>query len=458
MMRYLVRGVILCLALQPWLPATAADDPVLADLIMRALRKNPSLEAMQHRRTAAAAGYRQSRASLYPHVGLQASYTHTDNPPQVFMQQLNQGVLDMQDPTFDPNEPDDWGNLRTSLGLQYRLLDATRSGQQAAASALQQAAAQHEHAARNELVHTVTRSYYHVLQAQVQAQVREAALRSLEESLRVALERFNSGATLKTDVLNLEVQVAQAEENLIRARNGIRLAMAVLHAAIGESAAPKKGFPIPEHAPPAAPPQLPAEDAAAARPEALASAFLVDAAQAQLRAQRGQGRPSVDLFASSDWDTETLDDVAQSYTAGIALQWPWFTGRAIKSGMQEARALLEAARAQHARILLDLQLDLEKARIKTEEAWARLPVAAKAVGSAEEALRITHAQYREGATDLTALLVAETGLTETRMRQTAATYAYQIARSNLDRAAGRLATYRFRPDRTTTANTQEEQP
>ena len=67
-----------------------------------------------------------------------------------------------------------------------------------------------------------------------------------------------------------------------------------------------------------------------------------------------------------------------------------------------------------------------------------LDVAGKSLASAEEALRITRERYQQGATDITELLTAQVGLTATRTRLAAARYDYLIARSNLERAQGRL--------------------
>ncbi len=52
--------------------------------------------------------------------------------------------------------------------------------------------------------------------------------------------------------------------------------------------------------------------------------------------------------------------------------------------------------------------------------------------------RITRERYREGSADITVLLMSEVGHTATLTRSTAATYDYQVALSNLERARGAL--------------------
>lgn len=418
--------------------ADGSGDAVLDGFIRESLERNPGIRAMTHRVAASQAAVRQARSAWLPRLAASASYMITDNAPQAFMMKLNQRQLDVSEPGFDFNAPDDTENIRLSLGLKYRLYDGARGARIGGAGIGGQIAAAQELAVRNTLVHEVTRGYYQVLEAQAFVAVQTAALASLEESLRVAGERFASGSAVKTDVLNLEVKTAQARENLIRARNGVQLAIAALNTAIGYEAVNADGLPTPALQPVA--PALVTADAELARPEMRIGELEAQAAAWGLKVVRRERGPVLNAFGSADWDSEDLSDTERSYTAGVALEWEWFSGFEQGAKVDEARQLLQAAEAGREHVRRELAFDLRQATLTLEEAWARLQVTSKAIGSAEEALRITRAQYTEGAAEISVLLVAELGLTETRMRDTAAMYDYQIAKSNLDRATGRLAT------------------
>lgn len=418
--------------------ADDGGDAALDGFIRAALERNPGIRAMTHRVAASQAALRQARSARLPRLGASAAYTLTDNAPQAFMMKLNQRQLDMREPGFDFNQPGDTENVRLSLGVKYRLYDGARGARIGGAGIGGQIAAAQEQALRNALVHEVTRGYYQVLQAQAFVAVQTAALTSLEESLRVAGERFTSGSAVKTDVLNLEVQTAQARENLIRARNGVQLAIAALNTAIGDEAVSEAGLSTPALQP-VAPAAVPA-DAELARPEMRIGDLQAKAAAWMLKAARRERGPVLNAFGSSDWDSEDLSDTESSYTAGLALEWEWFSGFEKGAKVDEARQLLQAAEAGREQVRRELALERRQATLALEEAWARLQVTSQAIASAEEALRITRAQYTEGAAEISVLLVAELGLTETRMRDTAAMYDYQIAKSNLARAMGLLAT------------------
>jgi len=418
--------------------ADGSGDAVLDGFIREALERNPGIRAMSYRVAASQAVVRQAHSSRLPRLDASAAYMITDNAPQAFMMKLNQRQLDMGAPGVDFNAPDDTENIRLSLGLKYRLYDGARGARIGGAGISGQIAGAQEQAVRNTLIHEVTRGYYQVLEAQAFVSVQTAALASLEESLRVAGERFASGSAVKTDVLNLEVQTAQARENLIRARNGVQLAIAALNTAIGNEAVSEEGLPTPTLQP-VAPDPVPV-DAELARPEMRIGELQAQAAAWGLKAVRRERGPVLNAFGSADWDSEDLSDTERSYTAGVALEWQWFSGFEKGAKVDEARQLLQAAEAGREQVRRELALDRRQATLALEEAWARLQVTSRAVGSAEEALRITRAQYTEGAAEISVLLVAELGLTETRMRDTAANYDYQIARSNLARAMGTLVT------------------
>lgn len=416
---------------------TATADPMLVSLVRTAWQTNPDLQAATYRTAAAQAALRQARSAYYPRLYAAAGYTLTDNPPQAFMMSLNQRRLDMRDLSFDPNAADDTDNLRFTVGARYRLYDGARGPRTAAAGFTGRIAAEQLRSARNVLAHMVTRGYYQVLEAQDFAAVQSAALESLEESLRAARERFDSGSAIKPDVLNLEVQVAQASENLIRARNGIQLAIAALNTSVGEAIVPDTGLPEPDMDVPE-PGVSVSADFIPERAEAMVASLQAEAADRMFAAARRGRGPVVDAFGSLDWDSQDLDRQDRSYMVGVLLEWEFFSGFEAAGKVAEARARLAEAEAVQAHVRQALELDMKHARLMLQEARARLDVTARAVDGAGESLRITRARYREGATDIAALLVAELGLTETRMRETAARYDYRIAQSNLARAVGWL--------------------
>jgi len=414
----------------------AAGGPDLEQCIRTALGKNPEVQAAAYRVDAARAAIEQAVSAFYPQLTLSSTLTHTDNPPQAFFANLNQRKASLQS---DFNQPEDTENLRESISVKYRLWDGgQRSLGQEMASLGAGAQSEARTIIRNELAHQVVRGYYTLLQAREVVKVHEETAQSLEESLRIAGERVKLGSAVKTDVLNLEVKLAQAREDLIRARNGVRLAVAALNTAIGEDLVVESALPEParETLTPPAKPEM--SETGANRAELRAVRLAVELAERNWRKTQADRLPKLSAFGSLDWDSTVNSDTHQSYFGGLVLEWDAFTGFRQRGAVSEARARLNEASAEEQKARNQIRFDLTQAGLQVADAWERLEVARLSVVSAEEALRITRERYEKGATDVTELLTAQVGLTATRTRNVAAYYDFQIAASNLERARGDL--------------------
>ena len=411
----------------------------LENCIRRALEKNPETEAAALRTEAAAEMIAQARSTYYPRFYLAGNYSVTDNPTQAFMMQLNQRELDIRRPDFNPNDPGNTDNTRFTLGLTYRLYDRGRRGAKSTMAALGKEAAAYQLAAvRNMLIHQVIQGYYSVLQAQALVTVQVETIRSLEENLRVASERYQAGSAVKTDVLNLEVRMAQAREDWIRARNGVQLAIAGLNTAIGEELIPPDGLPAPGRIPDLRQPERVEPESAEYRPELQALHQRALIKEQEYKASFSGYFPSLDAFGSYDVDTGDWQDFKDSYLVGIMAEWDFFDGFRTPAQVRQTRKELQAARKDEEQLRNQLRFDLQRARIQASDAWQRLEVARKSIENARESLRITQVRYKEGAATITDLLTAQVGVTASLSRDVTAYYDYLIALSNLKRAGGEL--------------------
>jgi outer membrane protein TolC len=425
-----------------WLWGSLVPDAgaaTLAECIQTALAENPNAAAAEMRLEAARAGIAEARSAYYPMLFLAGNYAVTDNPTQAFMMELNQRRLDIRDPNFDPNQPKDTDNFRFSIGLKYRLYDRGKRGIRSAVAQLgKEAATQRLASIQNELIYQVTRGYFNVLQVEDLVRVQTETIASLEENLRVARERFDAGSVVKTDVLNLEVRLAQAREELIRARNGVQLAIAALNTAIGRNLIPPGGIPAPPRTDAQTLPQKPDLQRIENRPELQAARKQTLMKEQAYKDAFSDYYPSVNAFGSYDFDSDGLDDFENSYVVGVMAEWEFFSGFRTDNAVKKTRREWQAALKDEENLRNNLKLDLQRAYIQTVEAWQRLEVVRKSVESARESLRITRVRYREGAANITELLTAQVGVTASQSRDVAAYYDYLTALSNLERARGTL--------------------
>jgi outer membrane protein TolC len=423
--------LLLFLFLQPGVYAVTLDECIGATL-----RNNPDVRAATERVHAARAAIKEARSAYYPMLGGSAALARTDNPPQAFMMMLNQRNVSMES---DFNNPDDTDNLALGLGVKYRLYDFGRRGldnQMAKAGAeISRLVLQ---GLQNNLIHQVTRGYHSVLQAGAFVTVQEESVKTIQESLRVANERLKAGGAVKTDVLNLDVQLAQAKEDLIRARNGVKLSLAALNTAIGTNLVDSASMDARIDPPGVKPPDSEDMSVIQSRPELLAARKGAEIQQTALRKARREYWPTINAFGSMDWNSDVSTDFERSYMVGAAAEVDLFDGFRRSAAVSGASARQRAADAEAEKAANNLRLDLTSASIQAGESWERLDVVRKSIANAEEALRITQQRYQQGAADLPELLTSQMGLTGTRTRNVAALYDYLTALSNLERAKGTL--------------------
>lgn len=417
--------------------AVAAETVPVERCVERALERGHRSAAAAARVAAADATVNEAGSAWYPRVYLSGSYLVTDNPPQAFMMALNQRSLNMAAPGFNPNEPDVVDNLRWTVGMQYRVLDFSRGAMVEMSRQGRVAAESQRDAVRNEVAHRVAERYYGALMAKAFVTVREDAVKSLEESLRIANERLKAGAAVRADTLTLDVKMAEAREALIRSRNGLLLAVAALNAAIG-SGEELTAEQLQEANEPGdvARPSAGRGGRGAERPELRALGAAVKAGSAAEERARGAGLPTVSAFGTFDLDSGNGSDYENSYFAGVALEWDLFDGFRRSSAGEKAKAERLALERDLAEAAINVSLDVRQAELQVQDAWERLGVAAKSIESAQEALRVTRERYQQGSADIAELTVAQSGLTAMRVSKTSAYYEYLTAISNLQRAKG----------------------
>ncbi len=421
----------------------AQDAPrvlTLDEAIRLALAKNPDLATAQQRIAAARAGLRQADAAFWPQVRVSESYAASDNPVQAFMMTLNQRAFNFG---ANFNHPETTDNLNTKILAQWSLYDggrnvATRQAARLGAEATEQSLA----AVRNDLVFEVTRAFHTIGKARQFIAAAAAAVNSMASNVNVASNRFSQGAVLKSDLLDAEVRLAEARENLVRARNALALSETVFRNVLGVGedenvTAGDGGFGSDQAVPPGgAAGRAPANELVA-RPELLAAQKAVAAVEKQVRIAASGNRPHLHAFASYDLDSGDARHYANSWVGGVSVELNVFDGFLTRGQVAEARAHLAATREQLRKLELAIQFEVKQARLNLDEAQARLETTTHVVAQAEESRQITKDRYANGLALLTQLLDAETAVTSARQRRAAAKADYLIALAALDRALGK---------------------
>lgn len=395
-----------------------------------ALANNPDCAIGQQRLAAARAMIDLERSAMAPRLTLDGNYSQTNAPMYSFGNILNQGAFAN---TIDFNHPGRTDSLSGGLQLGYRLYNGGRDRAGVQAAGAEADAARMELATVNtRLAFEVVRAYHGLTQAADIIQADQAAVAAVEASLAVAKARHDSGVLLLDAVLDLEVQLSRAKENLIQAQHTLALARKVFLTLLGidqgETAiAPETG---PEQ-------EIPAATAPGTRFELQSLDAMIAAAEARVRQAKAGTLPSVDGFAGYQLEQGTITGGSgDSWQAGVKVRYTLYDGERTRAEVSRAEARLAELKAQRKKVELGIGLEIEQARLALQETAERLLVSDKTVAQALESAAINRARFAEGVVLSSDLISVENRLTEATIRRTMAQTARRIAIADLRRAMG----------------------
>lgn len=304
-----------------------------------------------------------------------------------------------------------------------------------AARATLSAARYEEKAAEADVVLGVKQAYIEWLRARKNLETAKESVTLLERQRRDAEAFYKAGLTAKNEYLQVEVELASARQDLLRAERDVAVARKGLERAVGT--------PFPAETVPAeigAPDPGPLEEAALSkrmmenRSEIRYLEAQRSAREFTRRSIRGGYLPAIDLSISHSRFGETFafeglpDPLFDSDTVGkVEMTWSLFDGfrdrNDILAEEAEIRALSERIRDTQESLALQLATAVEDYRV----AAGRIALAEKAVEQAEENYRVTENRFRERVATTADLLDARVFLT--RARNDATNARYDLARA-----------------------------
>jgi len=330
-----------------------------------------------------------------------------------------------------------------SVSLAWTLYDfGARSAKIKSARALLDAAAATAGSVAQQVVRLVVQSYYGV----VAGDEALASARTTEEvtahSLDIARSLREGGVGTLADVLQADTAHGQAVLARIQAEAAAKTARGTLAVTLGLAA--DQGFKLEPEPVPAEVPALTARmadlmaEAARQRPDLKAAEAQRDAADANIRAARAVGLPTIQIGAQRSFNVQTGVPNENYSQVGITVSWPVFTGFNVSYGVRQAEATLQQQDANLEQVGLTVTLDVWSGYHNLESANQQLGVTAALTQTADENLQVALGRYQAGVGTIVDVLTAQTAAATTRTLRINAELGWKVARANLALALGRL--------------------
>ena len=411
------------------------------DAIRLALLRSPDVRSALARLAQAEAAASAAQAAYLPQLAAEITYLQGDTPSAYLFKRIDARRLP---PDTNFNDPGEFSSLGGNLALRWNVWNGGRDqlGAWAAAAGADGAAAAAD-VARTALAAAVASVWLDARAAAAGLDADGATIRGLDSAVEAARVQVDGGAALRTDLLSLEVRLAEARTARIHTETAERLALAALRELL--ALPPDVDLTISDSGPVVDP--LPTDRTAAlarayaARPEAKAARLAVEQAGLELASARRAWLPRLDVGSSvGAEDAEArLSPVARNWLFGAALSMNLFDGGTRRANVERALAAVDLVSEADRATLLRIAREVETSYLRLAEARARLRVVTQARTLAEETVDLVTVQYRGGAVTVTRYLEAEGALARARAAHVQATL--DVARSEVDaaRAVGALA-------------------
>jgi len=423
--------------------ATENNTYNLQQAIDHALIYNPNLQIMQDRIFQAEAQLDIALSSFYPTIKTSLSYTHTTDPSRAFGMIISQRRLDLSSPpSIDFNNPGGTDNYRPEVTARYSLFRGGRDYYNSKAAQLGvDAATLDKSATRNYLIQTVSSTFYAYLASIEVDHVADRSIEAVKNELRQSKNRYEAGSVLKSDLLTLQVQLAEAQDTKIQTSNAIELTKIGLKSLLGITA--NETFEIDSSTQWTMPQADKSFDellelAIEQRPETQTANKQIAIAQQQLNAAKGAYLPTADAYVSYGSDSKDLDynTNRDNVTAGVMVELDIFSGFRDSSKIKKAEHQLAIAQKSAKQTQLMIEKSVKSAHLKVVEALARIKVTSSSVAASEEALRLVNEQRKAGTVTVTRYIEAEVARDKSHARNISARFDALRAEAELNRAMG----------------------
>ena len=408
----------------------------LKQTIEAAIKANLRLQQSQDDIKAAQANKKARTTDFFPTLNARYSYIRRDEPT---VQALGvQGVV-----TDVLVNPEDEYNFVTSFS-QPIFTGFALINQYKIASLGLDVAEFSEKITRQDVILDAKNAYFSILKSQKLVDVARDTVTQITSQKDVAENMYQVGMSPLNDLLQSQVQLANAKQGLIIAQNNMEIAKSQYNTLLRKPVnAPVAIIDIQDYTPFEYDIEYCLGQAKTNRFEIQVADLEVEISEKDYKLSRKDYYPSVNVTGNftrrgTDWDVNGGEGIGDKkfWDIQATATWNFWEWGRTTYGVREKLSRLSQAKSRKEQILDNIALEVQEAYLRTIESEKNITTIEKAIEQAKENLRITEERYKEQVSTITDFLIAQTLLTETMTNYYNALYDFKIAKAVLYRAIG----------------------
>jgi len=439
-LRIFQNSIILgCLLLLPGFVSAEADGETLnlRQTIEAALEANLELQRSKDEIDAATANKNAATTEFFPTLNARYGYIRRDQPTTQALGTQGGQIVDVV------VNPEDEYNFVTSFSQPIFTGFALYNRYKIADLGLDIAEFS-ERLTRQNVILDAKNAYYLVLKAQKLMDVADDTVKQIAAQKDVAENMYQVGMSPLNDLLQSQVQLANAKQGLITATNNLDLTKSQFNTLLRRSVnAPVKVVDLLDYTPWEQDIDYCLALAEDLRLEIEVADLEVQIAEKNYKLTQKDYFPAVNLTGTytkrgTDWDVDGGTGISDKdfWDIRATASWDFWQWGRTRYGVKEKLSRLSQAKLRKQQLLDNIDLEVKQAYLKTQEAQQNITTIEKAIEQAKENLRITEERYKEQVSTTTDVLVAQTLLTETMTNYYNALYDFKISKAILYRALG----------------------
>ena len=406
---------------------TESKALTLQESIDIALENNYGLKAASEKIAGAEEKSWEAKTLFLPKFKAESSYTHLNEPPS-----LETSTLSIQ--TGDDNMYNAQAVVQQPLWTGGKLLSLNKQ----ARNNLEATKYNYEEAKQN-LILQVKEAYFGILVAQKYREVCQDAVGQIRAHLETVKGLYNAGTVPHIDLLRTEVQLANAEQALIKAKNTVELAKSSFNTILGKDLnLPMEVVDVFEVIEQHYNLDQLLKEAQEHRPEIHKMRHNIQMAKAGIGVAQSNYWPQVGLFGNYKYHKgdEPIIEWEEDWMVGANVSvdiWNWGE---TKAQVGQARSALRETEHLEAQLKDGIALEVKGSLLSLEEAEKRIRVSEKAVIQAKESLKSAQIGYKNGRVDNVEVLATQLALTQAKTNHLEAIYNCILSQARLERAIG----------------------
>ncbi|MDY3547175.1 TolC family protein [Riemerella anatipestifer] len=398
------------------------------DLERKIGQQNLQLKLAEAEVNSAKADLLMSRAMYLPNVNLSYTGISTNNPLMAFGSRLNQERVTMMD--FDPkrlNNPDNIFNFATKLEVQQPIFNQDAIYQKKAGEVRVEALTLKQERTKDYLLFEIKKAYMQLQMAYKVTQVLEGARETVLSNKKVIDNYYKNGILQKSDVLDMNVRVAEIENQIQFSKSNVKNASDYLYFLLNENPQGKvlkptenlnyKGEALVNT------PELKKD-----RKDLQAYQKSLDAYDYMIKSTKSKLLPRLNAFGSFEiYDNKPYQFDANGYLVGVQLSWNVFDGMKSNSEIAKQKAEILKTKTEIQQYQKQAELELVKAYRQVQDTDNKVSLTKLAWEQSTEAYRIRKNRYEQGLEKASDLLNTETAMSKKELEYQQAIFEYNIA-------------------------------